>query len=247
MRGLILLFLARSPLAQAATADDVLDKAREVNQVDSAIQTVRMVIVSKGGSERSRELEMKSRREGEVLKSYARFTSPSDVAGTQLLMIDTPATVDEQLLYLPAIKRVNRISGKARQGSFMGSDFTYEDLELSGRTGTHTLVEETDEVWVVETVPSGDSAYGRIRAAVTKADYVSRKIEFFDDAGALLKVLEVARTEQDGTITLPVESVMKNVQKGTQTRLEVLEHRTGVPSEELPDEVFTQAYLERNG
>lgn len=247
MRVLILLLLAWSPATFAKTAEEVMNEAREANRVDSSIQKVRMVIVSKGGSERSRELEMKARRDGEILKSYARFTSPSDVAGTQLLLIDNPEQVDEQLLYMPAIKRVNRISGKARKGSFMGSDFSYEDLELGGREGKHTLLEETADTWVIETVPGGDSSYGKIKAHVSKSDYVSRKIEFFDLEGAAIKVLEVKRTAEEGDVTLPVESVMRNLDKGTETRLEILEHRVGVPVEELPDEVFTQSYLERNG
>lgn len=245
MKALILtLLLAGS--AHGKTADEVLDEARAANQVESSVQKVRMVIVSKNGSERVRELEMKARRDGDVRKSYARFTSPSDVSGTQLLLIDHPDKVDEQLLYLPAIKRVNRISGKARRGSFMGSDFSYEDLELGGRDGQHTLVEETDERWVIDTVPAGDSSYSRVRSHIDKADRVIRTVELFDRDGAPIKRLEIARVEQRDGVTVPVESVMKNLQKGTETRLIILEQRLNV-GDELPDEVFTQAWLERNG
>jgi hypothetical protein len=239
-------FLLSTGLAHATTAQDIIDQARDANRVDSSIQTLRMVLVSKSGSERVREMEIRARRDGEVLKSLARFTKPSDVAGTQLLLIDQPDQVDEQLLYMPALKRTNRISGKARKGSFMGSDFSYEDLEFSDISGaTHTLVSEDDTTWVIDTKPAEDSSYGRIRNHVTKADHVSRKVEFFDDEDAPLKVLEVKKTSVDNGITLPVESVMTSIKKGTSTRLEIIENKLGVSLEELPDETFTKEYMER--
>ncbi len=242
------LALFASTTAAAETAEEIMEKARAARQVDNSIQSVRMVIVSKSGSERVRELELKMKRDGDVRKSLAKFTSPSDVAGTQLLLIDHPDTVDEQLLYMPAIKRTNRISGKARKGSFMGSDFAYEDMEMSDPPdAAHKVVSEDTDIWVIDTTPGEDSSYSRIVTHVTKSDFVPRKIEFFDDDGEALKVLVVAKTELDGELTLATESTMKNLQKGTATKLVVLEHKLNVPADELPDDVFTKAYMEKGG
>ena len=78
-------------------------------------------------------------------------------------MVDNPDTIDEQVLYLPALKRTNRIAGRARKGSFMGSDFAYEDLEISdAASATHALVSETDAVWVIDSTPGADSSYGTL-------------------------------------------------------------------------------------
>lgn len=244
---LLLLALAGLSPARAETADEVVAKARAANRVDSAVQTVRMTIVSKSGSERVRELELKSRRDGEVVKTYLKLTSPSDVAGTQLLLVDNPGKVDEQLLYLPAYKRVNHISGSARKGSFVGSDFSYEDFEIrAAAEGSHTLVEETAEAWVIETTPSEGSQYAKIRAHIGKADLVARKVEFFDAAGPV-KVLEVKRTVVENGVTLPVETEMSNVSKGTRTRLEITKHQLNVGQDLLPDATFTSAFLEQGG
>jgi outer membrane lipoprotein-sorting protein len=242
------LVFALSTPAFAETAEEIMDKARAARQVDNSIQSVKMIIVSKSGSERVRELELKMKRDGDIRKSLAKFTAPSDVAGTQLLLVDHPDTVDEQLLYMPAIKRTNRISGKARKGSFMGSDFAYEDMEMSDPPdASHAVSSENETVWVIDTTPGENSSYGRILTHVTKADFVPRKIEFFDDDGAALKILEVSKTELDGELTLAVESTMKNLQKGTATKLIVLEHQLNVPTEDLPDEVFTKAHMEKGG
>ena len=242
------LWLTLGAAARAETPDEIISHAREVQRADSSIQSLRMVLVSRGGAERVRELEIRARRDGEVLSTYARFSFPADVAGTQLVIVDHPDRADDQLLYLPALKRVNRIAGKARSGSFMGSDFAFEDLEVSSAAdATHALVSETADAWVIDSTPGADSSYGRIRSHVSKSDYLPRRVEFFDKAGAPLKVLEVLETAKDGTITLPTRSVMTNLQKGTVTRMEIKEHRVNVPPEEIPDETFTSAYLERSG
>ena len=177
-----------------------------------------------------------------------RIDAKPSGAGTQLVLIDHPDQSDEQLLYLPALQRVNRIAGKARKGSFMGSDYAYEDLEVSGLDDAqHTLVREDDQLWVIDSVPGGDSSYSRIRSHVSKADKVPRIIEFFDAKGEALKVLRVSKTERDGDVVLPTVSEMENLKKGTRTRLEVLEHKLDVPAEEIPDETFTAAFMERSG
>lgn len=236
-----LLFVA----AQAQTADEIIDKAQTVNEVESSIQTVRMTIVSKRGSERVRELEMRARKEGEVRKSVARFKSPSDVAGVSLLLIDTPDAVDDQQLYMPATKATTRISGSGRKGSFMGTDFSYEDFEQADASAVHTLIEQSDDVWVIDTDPGKASQYGRVRAHVSKSDYIARKVEFFDKDDEPLKLMEVLETAKEGDKTLPVKTSMQNLKRGTSTRMEVLERTLDLSLEDLPDDTFTKAWLER--
>lgn len=234
--------------AWATTAEEIMEKARAARSAENAIQTVEMAIIAKTGSERIRELELKMKVDGEVRKSLARFTSPSDVAGTQLLLIDNPGQTDEQLLYLPAVKRTNRISGSSRKGSFMGSDFAYEDMELSDPPGaTHTVTAETDTTWTIETKPGPDSSYTRLVTTVRKADFVPERVQFYDADGALLKELVVDKTELDGALTIVTSSTMKNVQKGTATRLTVKAHQLNVPADQLPDDLFTKAAMEQGG
>jgi hypothetical protein len=239
--------LALLATARGQTADEVIQKARAANRIESSIQTIKMTIASKSGSERIREVELRSRRDGEITKTYFRLLSPSDVAGTQLLLVDNPGQLDEQLLYLPAYKRVNFVSGSARKGSFVGSDFSYEDFEVrEAAVGTHTLAEQNAEAWVVETALTGESSYTKIRTTIGKSDLVVRKIEFYDTSG-LLKILEVKKVTKEGTVSVPIETEMTNVQKGTKTKLEIVAHKLGLTKEELPDETFTRAYLERGG
>ena len=100
---------------------------------------------------------------------------------------------------------------------------------------------------MIDSVPGGGSSYSKMRSTVTKADKVPARVEFFDSKGTLLKVLTVEETAREGDVVLPTRSTMENVQKGTRTRLEVLEHRLNVSGTEIPDETFTSAFMERNG
>jgi outer membrane lipoprotein-sorting protein len=245
---LCILVCLATPIAWADTADEIIANARKAQRVENSIQHLEMVLISRNGAKRERKFEMRVRRDDKIVRTYVRFSHPSDVAGTQLVVIDNPAEATEQLLYLPALKRTNRIAGKARKGSFMGSDFSYEDLEISDDAGaTHTLVSETDTIWVIDTKPGANSSYGRIRAHVSKADYLPRRVEFFDAKDQPKKLLEVLQTETDNGTIIPIHSVMKNLRRNTATEMRVTEWRLNVPDEEIPDETFTIGFLERNG
>jgi len=248
MFRILLLALLTSGVSHAETATEIIERARDVQRISNGIQQVQMVLISRNGSERERHFEMRVRKAGDQVKTYVRFSKPTDVAGTQLIVIDHPNQSDEQLLYLPALKRTNRIAGKARKGSFMGSDFSYEDLEVSdAKDATHTLISQDDTVWVIDTTPGADSSYGRIRSTVSKSDFLPRTVEFFDSKDQPKKTLEILETASENGTIIPTHSVMKNVARGTATKMTVSEWRMNVPASEIPDETFTVGFMERNG
>ena len=130
----------------------------------------------------------------------------------------------------------------------MGSDFSFEDLEISDSSAAkHTLISEDDKVWVIDTKPAEDSSYGRIRSHVSKSDYLPRLVEFFDQNDQAKKRLEILKTANENGTVFPTHSVMKNLSKNTSTEMTVSEWRLNVSAEEIPDETFTIGYLERNG
>jgi outer membrane lipoprotein-sorting protein len=252
MRKILLaaLVLAWSSVVGAAdrSAKEILEDARRRYRVENAVQTMKMTLVSRSGKERVRELEIKVRRDGDILSSYTRFLAPSDVAGTQLVLVDHPGQDDDQLLYLPALERVTRISGKARSGSFMGSDFRYSDFELdTGAGSTHALLEENAEWWVVETSCGPGEPDARFVTHVSRADSLPRRVEWFDDTGALTRRMTVEQVDVKDGVPVPTLSRMEDLKRETSTRLEITTIDLGVTAEQVPDEVFTTAYMERNG
>ena len=126
--------------------------------------------------------------------SLATFEWPADVKGTKMLTHTMKSSDDKQWLYLPAIKRVKRISSRNKSGSFMGSEFSYEDLgsqevekfdfELLGETQL-----DGRNVWHMTRVPKDKrSGYSKQIVWVDKEYQNPLKIEYYDRKGDLLKV-----------------------------------------------------------
>ncbi len=124
------------------------------------------------------------------------FDSPKDVKGTAFLNYTHKKSDDDQWLYLPALKRVKRISAKNKSGSFMGSEFAYEDIasqEIEKYTYRWLRDEMLDghECFVVERYPvdTKNSGYSRQVVWLDKQEYRTWKVEYYDRKNAHLKTL----------------------------------------------------------
>jgi outer membrane lipoprotein-sorting protein len=200
-KALIAIIIALAvPLTAAAETPEekglaIAKEAQRRNEgwVDSKVE-LKMILENKQGekSERNmrlRALEVISNTDGD--KSLTYFSSPADVQGTALLSFTHFKTPDDQWLFLPALKRVKRIASANKSGSFVGSEFAFEDL-LAQEVERFTykfLREEacpTDEAkvlscFVSERYPTYEnSGYTRQVSWVDKKDYQIRKLEFYD-------------------------------------------------------------------
>jgi len=237
--------LSLTAVAHAATPAEIMAEVKEANETANSVQKVELRVTSKSGSTKTKELEMKAKVKDGLRLSHVRVLSPSDEAGTEFLQLEKKGATDEVWTYIPAMKTTMGISGAARKGSFMGSDFTYEDLELDPDLGSHTLLSEDDTTWVIETIPSESKQYTKVVSHVDKGKKVATKVEFFDKKGEPLKVLEVQETTSEGGHTLAKKTEMRNLQKGTKSVLLVKEQRIDVGDDELPVDTFTKAALGR--
>jgi hypothetical protein len=114
---------------QEASARWIMEQNYEQNRVEDTEAEFVMKLVHPKGHERTRQVVLYAKTDADGLdKSLIRFMSPADVRGVGLLSIDTEER-ENQWLYLPALQRVRRISSSQKSDSFMGSDFSYEDLE----------------------------------------------------------------------------------------------------------------------
>ena len=131
-------------------------------------------------------------------KSLVIFNSPRDVEGTALLSHAKILEPDDQWLYLPALKRVKRISSANKSGPFVGSEFAFEDFtitELNKFTYAYSREEEVDGVMmdVVERFPRYEkSGYTKQISWIDQDIYQARKVEFYDRRGGLLKTLTLS-------------------------------------------------------
>jgi hypothetical protein len=103
-------------------------KQKDLGWTDSTADML-MILRNKQGQESIREIKIKSLEQlNDGDKSLTIFNKPRDVKGTAFLSFSHPKANDDQWLYLPALKRVKRISSRNKSGPFMGSEFAFEDL-----------------------------------------------------------------------------------------------------------------------
>ncbi len=177
--------------------------AREADRRDSGYGDVsadlEMVLTNKQGQSAQRQMHISSMETaGDGDKSITLFDSPPDVKGTAMLTFSHKREDDDQWLYLPALKRVKRIASGNRSGSFMGSEFAYEDMgsqEVEKFTYHYLRDEACGELqcFVIERYPvERSSGYKRQVVWVDKEHYRIQKTEFYDRKDVLLKTLNVS-------------------------------------------------------
>ncbi len=210
MRVLILLALAISlPLsAFAQTAEERgLEVAIEADKRDlgwSDFQaTMKMILRNRNGDESTREIRSKTLEvQGDGDKSLTIFDHPADVKGTAFLSYTHAVKPDDQWLYLPALKRVKRISSANKSGPFMGSEFAYEDIasqEVEKYSYKYLRDEKINglDAFVVERYPEYEkSGYTKQIVWIDKEHYRAQKVEYYDRKGALLKTLVMEGYQQ---------------------------------------------------
>lgn len=171
---------------------------RSDNGFGSSTVSATMVLRNAAGQETSRKLRFRTlERASEDVgdKSLVIFDTPRDVQGTALLSHARILEPDNQWLYLPALKRVKRISSANKSGPFVGSEFAFEDFTSTELNKyTYSYVGETDldgmSVDIVEWRPRYEnSGYTRLLGYYDQDIYQVRKVEFFDRKNAQLKTL----------------------------------------------------------
>ena len=212
MSGALLAVLALSVAPLAGSAADspeeaglkIAAEARERQKgFGNFTASLTMTLRNKRGRESRRELRLKVIEvEEDGDRSMFVFDRPRDVRGTAFLVHAHKTDPDDRWLYLPALKRVKRISSSNQSGSFMGSEFSYEDMgtvEIEKFTHRHLRDEAcgTLECAVLERVPnSSDSGYSRQLVWLDREELRTMQIQFFDRRDAHLKTMVVEDYER---------------------------------------------------
>jgi hypothetical protein len=155
-----------------------------------------MTLRNAHGEESVRQMRNKTLEvEDDGDKTLVIFDQPRDVSGTAFLNYTHRTGQDDQWLYLPALRRVKRISSANTSGPFMGSEFAYEDISSQEVDKyTYSFVAETtldgQAAFLVERVPVDEkSGYTRQLAYYDQAEYRLLQIDFYDRKNDLLKTL----------------------------------------------------------
>ncbi|HVO23458.1 MAG TPA: outer membrane lipoprotein-sorting protein [Candidatus Margulisiibacteriota bacterium] len=245
--------------AGATTARELLDQIRQLNQTtrtwNDRTQHLSLQIVDRLGGTRQRQLIMHFKKYPEERnRSLVFFEAPSEVRGVSVLQWTDPHAKDEQWLFMPALKRVRQISAAAKHESFVGTDFSYDDLAViseitdwSEADAATKLLRDEDlagkSCHVIEFTPAGkDIDYGKIVTWLSADDLVLLKFEMYDKSNKLEKVLTLSDVRDVGRIPTAFRWEMKNEENGSHTLVEFTEVKYNTA---LADEMFTQRTLER--
>jgi hypothetical protein len=247
-----LLLLSFSPIFASAaelTGEEIIKKARDRETPQTSYTKIKMTLINKKGGTRLREMMIWGKKIGKATRSVTRFLSPPDVRGTGFLYREVPGGKDEQFIYLPSLQQARRIAMEERSSSFMGSDFTYQDMERRDpEDDTHILLGEEDingkTCYRIESKAKDpeSSPYSKVIHWIRKDILVPVKADFYDKHDQLQKQLNVENLEQLGKYWISKKSVMEDVQKKHKTVMEMLETRFDQP---IPDENFTERFLQK--
>lgn len=254
---LLLGALLLSTAVFAETGYDIMKKADEVPEPKTSSNTATLTIHSKKGNDRIREVIMKSKDYGDVTKEVIVFTTPKDVAGTGYLMFEYPEDSSgnkkdsDNWLYMPAMKKTRRIaaSGSEGEGSFMGTDFTYEDIGDRGlNKDNYTLLESESvdgvECYKIEAVSKAHTEKDPRRIVyIGKEDFLMYKAEFYDRQNALHRVLTCFDFSSIDGFKSAKTMKMENVQTGTWSLIQI--KNVVYNKDDIDDSLFTVASLEK--
>lgn len=261
-RAAVLLFFAaavnglptRARAEQELTAESIVaivTRAHEVAHYSGRDMKARvsMRLVNKSGKVRTREMTMLRLNLDEAgeQKYFLYFHEPGDVRDMTFMVWKHPRRDDERWLFVPAIKLVRRIAANDKRSSFVGSDFSYEDI--SGREveeDDHSLVKQEAldgrETFVIRSVPKDEKTaeFAYKLSWIDQETFVLRREEYYDKRDELYKVFTADEVKAVQSHWTAVERTMKNLENGHRTEVTLLAVDYDVG---LEDGLFSERYL----
>ena len=255
----LLIITTQSVMANAPlpTGEQIAKNINARNEGISQSRSMKMILTDKRGKERIRETVSYRKYFGDEKRTVIHYLTPRNIKKTAFLTYDYPDVTkdDDQWLYLPAMRKVRRISASDRGDYFLGTDFTYEDIKKESKVTMEDYTRKTlrEEVldkhptYVIEAIPVSDEVaeelgYGKVIQWVDKNIWMTRKSEFYDTRGKHLKTTLFKDIKQ-------VDSIW------TAHRLEVDNHKTDhktvfifsdiIYDKEVRDDYFTQHAIRR--
>src|SRR5262245_58270354 len=248
------------PAAQAADPSprEIVEKVTVTRKLDGSEAVVKMTVMDDKKQTRERDITMATKLYdgGKTEKRIYRFLSPADVQGTSVLVFDYETKADDVWIYLPALRKTRRIVSSQKSQSFMGSEFSYGDLNIPAIDDfDYTLVKQEpfggEACFVIDVVPkSKDIAeaegYSKKTYWVSKEKFAVMRGLFYDKDGKLLKELitgNIKLLDAKNKRYRPLHMEMINKQNG---RKSVFDSAKVTFTPNTKDEYFTTAYLERS-
>jgi len=231
-------------------AASIVEQSRNRIKADTVSTRSKMVITAKNGSTSERTIDQYTKKDSKGNnRAIIVFQDPASVKGTRFLTIENQGKANDQWIFLPSLGKVRRIAASEGSGSFMGSDFSYDDISSADRNAdldTHRILREEKfqdkDCYVIESTPKDPNyQYSKMIQWIDKSSSVNYKVELYDKKGTQVKLLEIPEyREVQGRLAAMVTK-MTTLAAGTSTSLNVGLLKYDDP---IPEGVFTTNYLE---
>jgi len=249
---LIAAFTAVTVFAQTAapkTAEEIVRSSRDRIKSTTLSTRSKMTITAKNGTSSERVVDQYSKDGPKGSRAMIVFQSPASVAGTRFLTMENAGSADDRWIFLPSLGKVRRVAASEGSGSFMGTDFSYDDISSASRgvaSDTHTIVREEEyggtACYVIQSIPKDSSyQYSKMVQWITKDNLITVKIELYDKKSALVKTAEMSGIKNiQGRLTVTVTKMTTHA-AGTYTTItnEITKY-----DDPIPEKVFTVEFLE---
>lgn len=258
---MLLLFAPSIPaLADELSAHDIVKQMDERYTGDSSRSDAKLILIDDKDRERVRDLQMLSLDKGEVEKSIVFFRSPADVAGTSYMNYDyDDGRDDDSWLYLPALKQVRRVASGDRSGSFMGSDFTYSDINgttidwYQYRMLDENATVDGEPAWLIESTPKpeftekvkDETGYEKSHLWIRKDNFVQVQGKIWVTKGNRIKYFSATELEQIDGIWTPMRLQMVTTRNGEKEHASVFDFGEVVYNENTDEDLFTTQTMQR--
>jgi hypothetical protein len=228
---------------------------------DSSIGEFTMVLIDRRDRQRSRNLRIYSKDFEADSKSLSLFESPADIRGTAYLNVDwnDASQDDDSWLYLPALQRVKRIASSDTSDSFMGSDFTFADINgYEIDWFDYTFVNESEtidghEVWVIEATPKPAfkeraeeaTGYSRMQAWIRKDIFLQVRGQVWELKGNRIKYFNSSDIELIDDIWTTKRLQAISTRNGRQEHASVLQINSIRYNVDVDDSAFSTEAMQR--
>ncbi|GAB6139026.1 outer membrane lipoprotein-sorting protein [Halanaerobaculum tunisiense] len=253
------LVVVLSTSAFAMTGKEVIQRVRNRDDGETMHALMGMDLVDKDGEVSPRTLEVwgETYNQAEDLsRTVMEFRTPASVQGTRYLQIENENRDDDKWIYLPGLGRVRRIAASQGDSAFMGSDFTYDDMETREvKEDKHKLLRQEKlkeyECYVIESVPKDleGSQYAKRISWVTKKHFIPVRVEMYSKkTGEVQKVMKVKQNiKKIQGIWTVFRTVMIDKETGHSTRLYIKRSNSGNPyieyNKQINSDKFTKKFL----
>lgn len=241
--------------AQEMTGLQIMQENDKQFSFKTETSQLTMELINSSNKKRTRTIERFTiRDDNDHTSTLIRFLQPSDVKGTGFLSVEHSKDDESRYLYLPALKKSRRISAGEDSDAFMGSDFSYEDLdqmELNEYSFKLLGNEDIDGkvCYKVEVIPTSSrrkkiTGYSKRIYYLNRENFVVTKVDFYDKHGSLLKRLTATDIRQVyDNFYRAYTLIMENVK--TRHKTVLMYKNYSINNSEIDEYMFSLRSLER--